>query len=248
MDTITKQRARVKRPKGRLSQAVQIRMQHQIRTTAPKASAFGPIVQAPLSAWNQSTDALEQLQAQVDVHVQALKQLRTSVHMAKAAFHADQSQFISAVELVSNGDPQTIRDLGYEALVGKGATVATAVEPPVTLTAKPGVDPGAVHLHWTTAPRAKAYALQISTDPSNESAWSSLEGETGVTRKLGGLKSGQRYGFRVASLSAAGRSRYGELASTTARLARRAAEQQQRGRTAEDVRPRVFISSGAASR
>ena len=216
MASIKKQRATAKRPTGRRVVSEQVRRQHQVRTTAPQSAAFGPIVQQPLTTWTQSTDALEATAVEMDVHAQAMKKLRSTLHLAQAAFHADEARYIAAVDLVSDGDAATVRSLGYDAKVAqKGA--ARPVEPPATVVAKPGTDPGFIHLRWTAVARARAYAVQISVDPPTEASWTALDGETGLRRKVGGLRSGQRYWFRVATVGRAGQSRYGEPVVATAR-------------------------------
>ena len=206
---------RAKRLGTHLPVAGKIAEQHRIRETAPKSAVLTPLLSQLLASWNQSTDEFGQLADQVKVAEQVLRQLRGQFHTQLVRFGFDQRQFLSTVDQVCQGDVDQIHSLGCEAQVGRSAPLA--VSPPEGLIAKPGTDPGAVHLQWTKAPGAKSYQLQMSTDVSSDTTWRALPGTTRTREAVGGLVSGRSYAFRVATLGAKGQSAYSQPVSAVAR-------------------------------
>ena len=179
---------------------VLIAQQERIRTVAAQSPAFAQVKDA-LGAWSTETDALGALYAEVEAEAQHLRELRTRLHLAELAFRMGERAYRGAVQMASAGKPEVMQSLGYHAVSGR-ATPATTLPAPTDLVARPGADPGAVHLSWK-APRGKGtFAVQQSADPAQAGAWSSLPGTSRRTYRAGDLRPGLSLWFRVARVSA----------------------------------------------
>ena len=185
--------------------ALQIQEQHQIRATAPNSPVFG-LVQETLKSWNSTTDAYADLLTQTQSAEKNLGDLRARLHQTEAQFRIEERGYRGMVQMASQGKPELIQSLGYSAITGRTATLAT-VSTPTDLVAVPGVDLGAVHLSWAATRLGKqAFAVQQSAEPATETSWVSLPG-TGKRRyRLGDLRPGEVLSFRVAMVGPAGQS------------------------------------------
>ena len=195
--------------------AVQIREQAQIRGTAPHSPIYGQ-VKPVLDAWNGSTDAYQALLSELDSTARKLGELRAKVSQAAGQFHLDARCYRMAVAQVSKGNPELIQGLGYAAVAGKKPPAAVLAAP-TDLVARPGVDPGAVHLAWKAVRASGAFAVQQSADPAAPTSWVSVPGTSHRQLRLGDLRPGQVLWFRVARVSTGKQSDWSLPASVTVR-------------------------------
>ena len=162
------------------------------------------------------TDGLAELYYEVAGAEQALRQLRGQLDAQLLRYDLAERQFVSGVDHLSQGEPDTVRSLGYEARIGRTATGAH-LEAPAGLIARPGTEPGTVQLVWKKVVGAKSYSLQMSADPITERSWVDRLPETRRRATLGDLQGRVRYWFRVATLGAGGQSPWSEPVTAIAR-------------------------------
>ena len=216
MKTPTKPSYRVRLARRQRSTLQLLTDQRQVRTAAPRSPKFDAVVKQALEDWSGSTDQLAALDAELRASETAILALRGRLHTAREQYLLDERRYASGVELTAGGDPDVIRALACDPIGGQLPAIG-ALEPPTALRATPGTDPGTVQLAWSVVRGARSYALERSADPPSDGSWTALPGRTGVRRAVDGLAPGARYWFRVASIGAAGQSRFSDPVIATAR-------------------------------
>ena len=106
------------------------------------------------------------------------------------------------VQTVSRGDEAIILSSGFD--VKSDKTVRAQTEAPLNINGKAGEHEGEVSLVWDPVPGAKAYNIQVSRD--SMTGWTYCGSSTKRRTVIGGLESGAKCYFRVASIGQQGQS------------------------------------------
>lgn len=168
----------------------------------------------PLSEVTAAVDRLAQASSQVQL---ARAEVTTqTVNQNKAESQLDQvlTQLAGYVESVAGKDDTLITSLGMQTKASASAPALPNV--PQALTAATGDHDGEILLSWKSVSKAKSYVIESSTDPATVTSWEHAGIATSATKTISGLKSGTRFWFRVAAVSAGGQSGWSEQATKTA--------------------------------
>jgi hypothetical protein len=160
------------------------------------------------------TAAINELEAAGNA-VQAARQeakARTAVQKEKEeALDLILTQLVSHVESIAGNDDQLILSAGLD-VRAPAVHVSASPNAPNAMTATAGDHDGEIDLAWDTVRGARSYIVERSPDPPTESSWTHAGVSTRSQITLDGLNSGTRYWFRVASVTAAGRSGWSSIA------------------------------------
>ncbi len=119
--------------------------------------------------------------------------------------------FTAWVQAVSIGDAVIISSTG---LYVKGLAVpAGLLSAPLNMRAFYTDNAGTLRFDWDRVVGAKAYPLEITKTPDDESSWDAVMIVTKSNVTVSGLNSGERYWGRVAAINAAGRSNWSDPAT-----------------------------------
>jgi len=170
----------------------------------------------PIPALTDVTAAVDNLEKAVGSVKSAKSEVSTRVVVqenAETRFDRVFTQLAGYVESIAGTDDTLITSAGMETK----ATRSTPTTPnaPEAVSAAAGNHDGVILLSWRPVPYAKSYTIESSTDPAAGS-WAHVAIATSATKAVNNLKSGTRYWFRVAAVSAGGQSGWSEHATKVA--------------------------------
>lgn len=123
-------------------------------------------------------------------------------------------QLASYVESVAGDDETKILSTGMS--VKSPASAAPPPERPLALSASEGDHDGEIDLSWDPVTSAKSYVIERSPDPPTGTSWAHAGVSLKSTASIGGLVSGTRYWFRVATMASSGQSGWSDPATKIA--------------------------------
>jgi Fibronectin type III domain len=135
---------------------------------------------------------------------------------ASVALDTVLGQLASYVDMVANGNADTIRSAGMD--VRAEPTKPVALDAPVIKTATVPAERGAVKLTWMPLYSAKVYVIEHTPDMSGQAGWTNGADFTGSRGVVSGLTPGQRYLFRVAGVNSVGKGPWSQTVEQLAAL------------------------------
>jgi hypothetical protein len=161
---------------------------------------------------NTATDNLEEANNAAVSAYQTAKEKTAELNKKENEFDTVMTKVGSYVETESNGDEQKILSAGLTPKAD-GVHSEDVLPMPENLSATLSDEKFDIDLQWDKVEGASSYAVEMTTDPSDESSWKIVKIPTKSSTTITGLTSGQRYHFRVSAVNANGQSAPSETAS-----------------------------------
>ena len=168
----------------------------------------------PLAEVTTAVDELEKASASVQATKSELNTRMATQQGAETKVDQALSQLGSYVESVAGKDDGIVTSAGMETKASRSAPSSPGV--PQALTAAPGEHEGEMNLSWKAVANARSYVIEFTIDPAAPASWLHAGIATSGNKTIANLKSGQRYWFRVAAVSAGGQSGWSEHATKVA--------------------------------
>jgi Fibronectin type III domain len=121
------------------------------------------------------------------------------------------TQLAGYVESVAGRNETIITSAGMETKSVR--STPTLPSAPQGASAAAGEHDGEIMLSWTPVSNARSYIVECSLDPANAASWTHAGIATSASKVVSNLKSGTRYWFRVAAVTAGGQSGWSEHAT-----------------------------------
>jgi hypothetical protein len=159
-------------------------------------------------------DELENAFAQVQAARAEVTTRVASQDNAEAKVDQLLTQLAGYVESVAGRNETIITSAGMETKSVRSAPSLPAA--PQGASASAGDHDGEIILSWNPVANARSYIVESSLDPANVASWTHVGISTSASKVVSNLKSGTRYWFRVAAVSAGGQSGWSEHATKVA--------------------------------
>lgn len=173
-----------------------------------------PTPQPSLAQVTGSTNELEAAYNVAQAARQEAKARTTILNEREEAVDRILFQLAAHVESVSGDNEQLIQSAGMD--IRSAPTSTGALPAPEALNATQGDIEGELDLSWDKVAKARSYVIEQSADPITSSSWSHAAVSTKSQATIGGLQSGTKYWFRVASVGTQGQSGWSNPASKIA--------------------------------
>jgi hypothetical protein len=170
----------------------------------------------PTPALTDVTAAVDDLEKAFGSVKSAKSEVSTRVVVQEnAETRVDQflTQLAGYVESIAGKDDTIITSAGMETKASR--STPTTPGAPEAVSAAAGNHDGVILLTWKPVSYAKSYTIESTTDPA-AATWAHVAIATSATKAINNLKSGTRYWFRVAAVSAGGQSGWSEHATKVA--------------------------------
>jgi hypothetical protein len=185
----------------------------QIVTAMQNNTSFA----TPVPALADVTARLDQLEKAFN-SVQSAKSEVSARVLTQDNAEADVDQILTQlggyVEAVAGRDDTLITSVGMDTKASR--STPTSPGEPQSVGAVAGSHEGVILLSWKPVPNAKSYTIESSTDPATPASWTHVAIATSAAKAISNLKTGTRYWFRVAAVSAGGQSGWSEQATKVA--------------------------------
>lgn len=166
----------------------------------PRLSEVTAVIDAAEQAYNaalQARDLSKQRTAELAEQEDALDEMA--------------GRLASFVESASGGKEEIILSAGMDVRAPNLAT-GQPPAPPASLSATTGDHEGEIDLSWNASPNAKSYIVERSPNPQTDNSWTQADVVSTSKATIKGLKSGDKYWFRVAAVGSAGTSDWSDPA------------------------------------
>jgi len=181
------------------------------------AMTGNPSFTTPTPALTAVTAAATALETAIDDALMARNTAVTKtamMHDKEEALELILRQLASYVESIAGDDELMILSAGMEVKAPGVASSTPAT--PAALSATEGDHEGEIDLSWDPVNGAKTYVIERSPDPPIPASWAHETVSLKSSVSVGGLVSGTRYWFRVASMASNGQSGWSDPATKIA--------------------------------
>jgi hypothetical protein len=177
-----------------------------------------PSLQAVMTAWNATADALDANSKALGDARKQLLALSANQRQLRRDWSIGLKHSLASVGAVSKGSADLVHALGFDVLTRAGSGLAKPA--PTGLTAALGKAAGEAVVGWERGGAKHGFIVQRATDIANEATFSVPTPCTRTKTTLKGLVSGSSVHVRVAAIdpaSESGHSPWSEWISATAR-------------------------------